>query len=957
MAANQFNPSNNGANPFDIYTDAGNIPLQAVASLPNGCCNYVDLTPGANGAKCGCRRFWPRQTMGSPVADQPGWCMCAHHACFHDDGPRDTPQQQPLPQQTSFGPVGQENEKPRTGREPLSPVVDVSMQSVSAVPGMDFAAFSPGIPLSFLHELPSETEDTPKQNASPKPLGSMPDTLAWEEYIQSPPEYPKPSGQSEPMTLPHSPSHFLMASQTASTTSSVQAKYQRPFSGKGLGTLNTSPNGPVSSHLTHPHQPQHRDMHPPTVPSREPAPSSDSFVFVGHDENRAETPRPGTATQPEPRVATAFHGVSRETLQNLSDTISGHEQRLDRLETVSFSANGHEECVDKHDHMDLRVTELEQRMEGVEKTVDVAGTNNKEADVEDDAAKSIFSAVTSVAGRANPEEIISQIDSLRAQVTHLQSFLPSYGHAWTVEVVFLPFPLKRLWQELSQFRNDPTVSNDDWTQIPMTLSSATMRSQSPFGGDWAATDHDAEWLYPRACGDKSTQDKRLRSRGLIQTVSFRGPDARSVQTAIHEAFGSVFRTLGITPRRQSTDPRFSKYLGLQEAWVPLRKIHKDSRLRFLSAAEMLTSASWDVSFLHSAAMKSAEPRLFITHPDAYVQDYEAYESGWAWQRIREMDRVLLDVSESQEVKEADAMEHCWLWNEQLDEPPSAPTSLNMRQGRGRVSASPSLIPSAAGQPWGSVSPAVPRGPSPMFSGRRASRPPHIRTASVPLVPAITSQSPASGSLRRIVSHGQSRQSSPFTRGPSQSGIQKRHRSTRSPSYPHYTPRWTASPSPMPSGVNDRQLTRGMTPLAYATPHSNAPLQERHLLRGGSIARSGTSHVPIEFATDELFDVQIYDSGSDESYRDDKDDESISSGELVTHVPSNVRDSHRQLPEDEPWPGIEDQEQHPSDGENRDPDVPQDRASNASSQPSEYPSTQQAWPDDTAMGFHIHEDEE
>lgn len=162
---------------------------------------------------------------------------------------------------------------------------------------------------------------------------------------------------------------------------------------------------------------------------------------------------------------------------------------------------------------------------------------------------------------------------------------------------------------------------------------------------------------------------------------------------------------------------------------------------------------------------------------------------------------------------------------------------------------------------------------------------------------------------------------------------------------------------MPSGVNDRQLTRGMTPLAYATPHSNAPLQERHLLRGGSIARSGTSHVPIEFATDELFDVQIYDSGSDESYRDDKDDESISSGELVTHVPSNVRDSHRQLPEDEPWPGIEDQEQHPSDGENIDPDVPQDRASNASSQPSEYPSTQQAWPDDTAMGFHIHEDEE
>jgi hypothetical protein len=881
--------------------------------------------------------------------------MCAHHACYHDDGPRDTrdgPQQVvQLPQATGFGLIGQENENPRTGREPLSPVADVSMEGTCPAPLLDLAAFSPGVPLSFVHEFASDAEESPKQEVGHRPSGAMPDTLAWAEYIQSPHGFSgPPPEQPEPSMLPHIPSQLPMASQTASTTSSLQTKYQRPFAGKGLGTLNVKPSGHSSAHL---HHLPTSDVNLPGILPQHRASFHDHepFVMAGHDLQRAETPRPGTATQTEPRVAATFQGISRETLQNLSDTVGGHEQRLDRLETVSFSANGHEECVDKHDHMDLRVTELEQRMEGVEKAAEVAGHSNKEADGDDDGVKSVTSALTTT-----PDDIMSQIDNLRAQVTHLQSILPSYGHAWTVEVVFLPFPLKRFWQEISLFKNDTAISNDDWTQMPMTLSSATMRSQSPFGGDWAVAEHDAERLYPRASNDKSTQDRRLRSRGLIKTVSFRGPDAGSVQAAIHEAFGSVFGTMNMAPQRRQDDPRLSKYLGLKESWVPLRKIHKDSRLRFLGAAEMLTPTLWDVSFLHSVVMKAATPRLFITHPDAYVQDYEAYESGWTWQRIREMTRVSLGVSESQETKEADAMEHCWLWNEQLDETLVASTPLNMRQNRQRVSASPAVI-SAPEQPWRSVSPFAVRGPSPALSGRRAPRPPHIRTASVP-TPMATNESPASASRRRIASHGQSRHSSPFARGPSSQGIQKRRR-TRSPSYPHYTPRWTSSPSPMMSARDDRQVTRGLTPLAYATPFSNAPLQELRTFRGSSVARSGTSHVPIEYATDELFDMEIYDSGSDESYHEHDDEESISSGEIVTHPSLGSHESHRQpqLPEDDPWPGIEDQERPQSDGENIDPDGAQDMASEGSSQPSEYPSTQRAWPEDDKAEFQIHEDEE
>ncbi|GAO14307.1 hypothetical protein UVI_02033840 [Ustilaginoidea virens] len=790
-----------------------------------------------------------------------------------------------------------------------------------------------------------------------QPPGSMPDTLAWDEYIQSSrPSVHAPSSaqQAVPAVLPQIPSQLLMPSQTTSLTSSAQAKYRRPFAGKGLDTLGgAKPKGHMAPSSLKQCPPAESDL--PNGPSQELVRTDGSFVFVGHGEQGAET-------QPEPRAVRSYRqGISREAIRNLSDTVGGHEQRLDRLETLSFSADGHEECLEKHDHMDLRVTDLEQRMEGVEKVAEMATCASNQADGEDDGVKSVASTAASVASRLNSDEVMSQITTLHARFTHLESLLPSAAHAWVVEVVFLPFPLRRLWQDLSQFSNgDVAVSHDDWTQVPATLSSATRRSQSPFGGgggEWAAADQD-DWLHPRACGDKSTQDKRLRSRGLVRTVSFRGPDARSVQSAIHEAFGTVFRAMGMTTRRSShaTDDGFIQYLGLQEAWVPLRKIRKDSRLRFLSAAEMLTPAAWDVGLLHSAAMKAAQPRLFITHPDAYVQGRAAYQSAWDWQRVRDMDRVPLDATESQEVGEPDAAEHCWLWNEQLDTALARPSP--------RLLLARSVVP----RNHDAESPA----PRPA-AGRRAPKPPHIRTASVPA---------AAAAARRIVSHhgrsSSSRPSSPLARAqPPHSGVVKRSRSVRSPSYLRHTPRWTASPSPPPPpyGAFARQITPGLTPLAYATPHSNAPLQELRPAhqRGSSVARS---HVPVDYATDELFDIEIYESGSDASYRtdddgddgdnddgdDDDDDDDDNDDAAAAHAPAGAsvdRESPlRQLPEDEPWPGIEDQDL-PSDGENVDPrhdHVAPDQRSSASSQPSEYPSTETAWPGDHRAGFHIHEDE-
>lgn len=118
------------------------------------------------------------------------------------------------------------------------------------------------------------------------------------------------------------------------------------------------------------------------------------------------------------------------------------------------------------------------------------------------------------------------------------------------------------------------------------------------------------------------------------------------------------------------------------------------------------------------------------------------------------------------------------------------------------------------------------------------------------------------------------------------------------------------------------------------------------MRGGSVLASAPPYASDE-AADEDFDIPIYESESDGSYSD----ESVASAEPTTRGAQPAFGSQNwQLPEDEPWPGIEDREAHMSDGENVDPD----RRSDASSQPSEYPSTQRVWPADEGA-FRIHED--
>ncbi|OTA95090.1 hypothetical protein M434DRAFT_70019 [Hypoxylon sp. CO27-5] len=956
---------------FNIYNDASIVANSP--NLPNGQCNFVDLSHGAQGPKCGCRRFWSRGAISARTADEAAWCMCSHHACFHDDIREAQPPVAVTANIDAVNNNGQENERPRTSREPLTPVVpDLSFKLPTPTdPTMDFYTFNEAT--SFAHHF-AELENAPRSDiAAPVPEPSIPDTMGWTNLMQP--------NLNELDSLPPIPSQCLISSQPSSTTSSAKMAYLRPFAGRGLETLSG-----VKSKLGEPPLEQDDEIQPQEEDAVDPV--MDQSVDDG--QTVANTPRSCRHGDATPRQNLPPSELDREALRQLSDTVQGHEQRLDRLENPSISAASHDACDERHEHSDLRITELESRIEEVEKTINdgssqASSRHRAHRPGINESTGSVVSVSTEgsecIASRA---ELYNELQVLKSQLSQLQglSSFPCYTRPWEVEVIFLPFPLKSVWMEShdfasQRFSSSTNVEPDQWTQLPS--SSSTLDAQSPDLGDWAGPELESEWLLARACAPNRIIEQRLRSRGLVKNVTIRGPDARSVQQAMADAFGTLFRTFSrmqANVHHGSTQHhRVSKFLGLQSPWVPLRKVHKDSRLRFLSPPEMVTPVTWDVSFLRSSVVMKATgvQRLFITHPEAYLQDQDAYDNGWHWQRLRELSRVYADSQSSQEVPEADAMEDCWAWNDTLDEHPASVNSsqsLSLRQAAQRnwraQSMSPAqrlLISTNVASPSLGTNRSASRTKSPaVLRERRASRPPHIRTTSLPPT-AQSFVSPAPAPVkRRVTSYVQTYERRPSpqivrvvpTMGHA-AAIAKR-RSTRSPSVrPRNTPRWsTSSPSPIPEVF----VARTSTPF-YATPYSNAPLFE---------ARPGRSIVIVD-------DGDMGENGSgtdgegDEYMEEDEDDDSENNDSPMVDFshPDDSQESWQdgQLPggpEDEPWPGIE-------DAENRDPDVAIDihvdddamsdaddieNGSQRSSVPSEYPSTQRAWTG-AEEGFQVYED--
>ncbi len=854
MAATPFDiPGPGSSYAFDIYNDSSALRAAAPA-LPGGPCNYTDQSL----PRCGCRRFWTRASLTSAVfqdnltSNLAEICMCSHHACFHEDvqpAAAQAPQQQPA----AAAAMGQENQKPTATREPLSPVQLPSFH----VPGslgssLDFTL------LDFQTSMPAPrmdgavayqvVEDVRAGQDSP-----MPDTYNnWADLARSQPAHANGG-------LPPLPTQCLMSPPPPpSTAASSQARYLRPFAGRGLHTL----SGVAAS------RPDSRQDGNPEL-AQEPARLVPGAAVAGF--------APEGAPSQDPSVAR----FDTSAYQKLADRVDTHEQRLDKIDTASFSPDAHEECHDKHEHTDLRVTELESRVEEVEKILNDNGSvvSSRRPGRHDAGADDATASVVSVSTNAtvlpsNRAEVYTQLQQLQAQVTQLQAAaMPSYSKPWELEVVFLPFPLKGVWIESKEFpaqRRSIGSNVDDWTQMPNTVSRATPDPQSPKVQEWAGQGSDSNWLLPRAFAAGRVIDQRLRSRGLIKTVSVRGADARSVQLAIHSAFEDVLRISSNPDARSgyARDYPLAEFLGLRQAWVPLRKLHKDSRLRFLSPAEMATPALWDFTFLVSSVVMKATgvQRLYITQPEAYLQDhplgYHAFEAGWTWQKLRLLSRVYPDSQSSTgDVPEADALEECWNWNDRLDEQPGAPPpNMSLRHSIHQLASRRSSTEPSGQFYTGVQSPILSAGPSrsraqsPLIQReRKGSWPPHIRTGSLPPTAAAL-LSPAQ-SRRRVNSHATAsgtpyeRRPSPFvprasprpsprlgsnhhvhaSNIPAAAAAAPKRRFTRSPSLiPRNTPRWSRSPSLAPGGpyggFHDAEPARDQrrtTPFYYATPHSEA----------------------------------------------------------------------------------------------------------------------------------------
>ncbi|OTB06965.1 hypothetical protein M426DRAFT_71919 [Hypoxylon sp. CI-4A] len=927
---------------FNIYNDAPVISDPPI--LPSGQCNFVDLSHGA-APKCGCRRFWSRAGT-SRGTDQAAWCMCNHHACYHDDVRDGQPPAAAVTPNVDVINNGQENERPRASREPLTPVVpELPFKTPTPMePNMDFYTLNDGA--SFQAHLAEQGNALRNEVAAPIPEPSLPDTLGWTNLIQSQPD--------EGGLLPPIPSQCLMSSQPSSTTSSARLRYLRPFSGKGLETL----SGAKSK------------LREPIELDDEPPPQEDTTAVVSVDQSIddgqtvANTPRSSRQADHITRHSPLSpSGFGQYGFRQLSDTVHGHEQRLDRLENPSVSAVGHDACDEKHEHSDLRITELESRVEEVEKMINdsssqISSHHRGKVIAVNESINSVVSVSTEGSeGVASRAELYSELQVLKSQLSQLQCLqsFPSYSRPWEVEVVFLPFPLKSVWVETHDFASQRlsggvnSVEPDQWTQLPSSTSAA-LDPLSPEFSDWVGPEQEEDWLLARACAPDRVIEQRLRSRGLVKNVTIRNPDARSVQQAISDAFGTLFRTFSrmqANVHHGSTQhDRVAKFLGLQSPWVPLRKIHRDSRLRFLSPAEMVTPVTWDVPFLRSSVVMKATnvQRLFITQPEAYLQDQDAYDNGWNWQRLRELSRVYANSQSSEEVPEADAMEDCWAWNDTLDEHPASARSSQSLSLRQAAQLTPSL----------GTRRSVSRTKSPaVLRERKASRPPHIRTSSLPPI-AHTLVSPAPAK-RRVTSYmpAYDRRPSPqVIRVPHIAGLVKR-RSTRSPSLrPRNTPRWsTASPSP----VQEIYVARATTPY-YATPYSNAPFFEARHARSSNnvIIDDGGSGTEGE---GEYMDEDQDDDDEDGEEFEDEDNNDSPMLDFTHPEDEQEQESwqNSQLPgpEDEPWPGIEDAENRDPDltihgdmnsGENIEIDihVDDDAMSRRSSVPSEYPSTQRAW---------------
>jgi hypothetical protein len=985
--------------------------------LPRGRCNFTNLNVGGNAPTCGCRRFWDK-TRGARSGfgqGNPQWvCVCDHHACFHDDAPESqtgrassdvtmtegiqrlsTIPQTPPRQDASVR--SRTRDSTLVGRPQESNLPD-TLQWSRYINSGSSSGVLPAIPSQCL--LPSENGSittSGSQAGYSRPFGGL--GLGTLSHIPKPGSAVNPVNAQSPAQNPRmqvyedANGNAYLQSLTEVATPSVRSQdlSVEPEFGKNIADLQFALENLAGK----------KELPNSAVPLRMITKESMSQVIIKQSESHPEMDSL-TAPNTFPKEALDSNLIPRlqylvKHIADFPTKIENHEHRLDSLENASFSNSAIEELREVDDRLDTRVDELEDRLLDVEKAqaaLNDASSVGSRHHVDGSFSSRMSNSSSAMIASAMDRVDASRVEALEAQVAELQAAAqPSYAHPWEVEVVFLPFGsrLMGIWSSqygMTQRSRLNSTATDDWTQ-PQHNSLATAQAcltahDQASAWEKSATDlrdqdQDPAWLMAKACGVRTRVDERLRSRGFVKLVQVCGPDARDVQAAILTAFGDLPSLLIEDPYSHRADENvgvtpnsLKNYLGLQSPWIPLRKLHKDSCLRFLNPSEMVTPALWTFPFLSSgvAMRHSGVRRLYVTQRDSYIQHLGDHSSNWTWQKLRQLPRVYPDQPSFNHTPEADAHEPCWEFDERLDPPQESihssfasleiqsvphqddedfePASPSDHFSSAAVSPVASTTPTSVGPP-----PGLPLSP---LKERNPFRPIHTRTTSMPTLVPIKVPQP---SKRRIASFEQESQSSP-SRAPSTSALNlnlKRRRISRSPSRPRDTPRYSVGP-PSPYtffdeiGQRDGKRERGMTPFAYATPHSNAPYVE------ASRPRSG---------------VDVYVDDEDEDGQGSTTDNAESGYEanaLSDYDSDGASDQEQERQVDDEWEGVQDEGLTTAyesrtigkaigGGLRREHE--DDEGSEASSQPSEYPSTQQPEGLGTFSGpkteFKIHVDEE
>ncbi|KAJ4375133.1 hypothetical protein N0V83_002217 [Neocucurbitaria cava] len=599
------------------------------------------------------------------------------------------------------------------------------------------------------------------------------------------------------------------------------------------------------------------------------------------------------------------------SIPNVADTMRDLGSRLDMLENGSFNYVQPEDLNQTLEMYEGRLLEVEHRMDEHERyhqAIDDKHSNSSFGGRRIDNPTTSFGSNHSLQSTTSSALILAAMDrkdtdleigNIKDRLDLLEaSALPSTFHPWEVDVVLLPWgrELRGIWFSPDEPMHDSskttTQDSEEWTQAQFSKLDQSLQSlqgstrdtgSSPHSNtratakdsiftesesgwssqaisDWASGSTE-DWLFPKGCGSNNLVYKRLQSRGFIRSVTIKSASARDIQTTLSGAFSDLLEHLSYTDQDQ--DPTIAAYPGLRASFIPLRKVLKESKLRFLTPAEMSSSALWSAQFLAAGVMmrvSGGRKRLYVTHREAYMQQSDAMGSSWTWQELRQLPRYQPDLDSQMEgneehcqpqVPEADAKEACWQFVEVYDAPPASVHSsfgsnqsvqLSMRPAdrQWRRSITPSsILKNRLLQP---ISP---------LSENHPQRPSHFRnrTASTSIIETF----PPGSSKRRFNSSPVKQSSAPQStaRAPSVSITRLKRRRVTNSSSPRpeesvsaeaqvtiwaATPRRSREP-PSPfcssqpalprtnSDVTSRPSQRSVavvgksTPFAYATPHS------------------------------------------------------------------------------------------------------------------------------------------